>query len=128
SGRFSINQRHHANRFVFLTEIFLAFIAVSLIFQTESLRGKTPPSRRFKAGAIRGFLAHGCIRRIHVAHVIIDGVIDKPGVRKTRKPSDKSPLLEPEAIADSYWQLIEQDRSAWSLELDLRPHNEAFFE
>jgi NAD(P)-dependent dehydrogenase (short-subunit alcohol dehydrogenase family) len=65
---------------------------------------------------------------IHVAHVIIDGVIDKPGGRKTQKPSDKVPLLEPEAIADSYWQLIEQDRSAWSLEIDLRPHNEAFFE
>ena len=64
----------------------------------------------------------------HVAHAIIDGVIDTPNVRKTYKPSAKEPLLQPEAIADAYWDLIEQDRSAWSLEIDLRPHKEAFFE
>ena len=65
---------------------------------------------------------------IHVAHVIIDGVIDTPNVRRRYKPSAKEPLLQPEAIADAYWDLIEQDRSAWSLEIDLRPHKEAFFE
>jgi NAD(P)-dependent dehydrogenase (short-subunit alcohol dehydrogenase family) len=61
---------------------------------------------------------------IHVAHVIIDGVIDTP----TYKPSAEEPLLKPEAIVDAYWNLIQQDRSAWSLEIDLRPHREAFFE
>jgi NAD(P)-dependent dehydrogenase (short-subunit alcohol dehydrogenase family) len=65
---------------------------------------------------------------IHVAHVIIDGVIDTRHVRETYKPSAKDPLLQPKAVADAYWHLIEQDRSAWSLEIDLRPHNEAFFE
>jgi NAD(P)-dependent dehydrogenase (short-subunit alcohol dehydrogenase family) len=65
---------------------------------------------------------------IHVAHVIIDGVIDTPNVRKAYKPTAKDPLLQPDAIADAYWHLIQQDRSAWSLEIDLRPHNEAFFE
>ena len=65
---------------------------------------------------------------IHVAHVIIDGIIDTPRVRKSYKPSAKEPLLKPEAIADSYWNLIQQDRTAWSLEIDLRPDREAFFE
>jgi NAD(P)-dependent dehydrogenase (short-subunit alcohol dehydrogenase family) len=65
---------------------------------------------------------------IHVAHVIIDGVIDTPNVRKTFKPSAKDPLLQSDSIADAYWQLIQQERSAWSLEIDLRPHTEAFFE
>src|SRR5438067_3050133 len=65
---------------------------------------------------------------IHVAHVIIDGVIDTPKVRRTYKPSAKEPLLQPEAVADSYWNLIQQDRTAWSLEIDLRPNKEAFFE
>jgi len=65
---------------------------------------------------------------IHVAHVVIDGVIDTPNVRRTYKPSAKEPLLKPEAIADSYWNLVQQDRSAWSLEIDLRPNKEAFFQ
>jgi NAD(P)-dependent dehydrogenase (short-subunit alcohol dehydrogenase family) len=67
-------------------------------------------------------------KSIHVAHVIIDGVIDTPEVRKRHKSSAKEPLLSPEAIAEAYWNLIQQERSAWSLEIDLRPHNEAFFE
>jgi NAD(P)-dependent dehydrogenase (short-subunit alcohol dehydrogenase family) len=65
---------------------------------------------------------------IHVAHVVIDGVIDTQEVRKRRKSSAKEPLLSPKAIAEAYWNLIQQDRSAWSLEIDLRPNKEAFFE
>jgi NAD(P)-dependent dehydrogenase (short-subunit alcohol dehydrogenase family) len=65
---------------------------------------------------------------VHVAHVIIDGVIDTQKVRRTYKPSNKEPLLKQEAIADSYWNLIQQERTAWSLEIDLRPNKEAFFE
>jgi NAD(P)-dependent dehydrogenase (short-subunit alcohol dehydrogenase family) len=65
---------------------------------------------------------------IHVAHVVIDGVIDTPNVRKRYKPAANEPLLKPGAIADTYWNLIQQDRSAWSLEIDLRPNKEAFFE
>ena len=65
---------------------------------------------------------------IHVAHVIIDGVIDTAGVRKRPKASAKEPLLNPEAIAEACWNLIQQDRSAWSLEIDLRPNNVAFYE
>ncbi len=60
---------------------------------------------------------------IHVAHVVIDGQIlppDGPGGR----PDEE--FLDPDAIAESYWHLVEQDRSAWTLELDLRPHVEDF--
>src|SRR5437763_13706686 len=65
---------------------------------------------------------------IHVTHIIIDGVIDTPEVRNSYRPSTKEPLLKPQAIADAYWNLVQQDRSAWSLEIDLRPNKEAFFE
>ena len=51
-------------------------------------------------------------RGVHVAHVIIDGGIDG--------------LLNPDAIAETYWQLYQQHRSAWTHELDLRPYKEAF--
>ncbi len=58
---------------------------------------------------------------IHVAHVIVDGLI---GAQK----DSAEPTLNPDRMADAYFQLAEQDRSAWTLELDLRPHGEKFFE
>ena len=62
---------------------------------------------------------------IHVAHVVIDGGILTPGVREGGGV-DEEQFLDPDAVAESYWRLVEQDRSAWTLELDLRPHVEAF--
>ncbi|MBY0338139.1 MAG: SDR family NAD(P)-dependent oxidoreductase [Acetobacteraceae bacterium] len=61
---------------------------------------------------------------IHVAHVIVDG-----GIRGERRPPDPArpdALLDPDAIAEAYWHLIQQPRSAWSFELDLRPFVETF--
>ncbi len=64
---------------------------------------------------------------IHVAHVIIDGGIASPSDTTTPPIDPKEPFLDPRAMAQSYWNLITQDRSAWTLELDLRPHQEDFF-
>lgn len=64
---------------------------------------------------------------IHVAHVIIDGIIDSPNLRERYKLSESEPLLKPDAIAETYWALVQQERSAWSFEVDVRPHNEEFF-
>ncbi len=64
---------------------------------------------------------------IHVAHVIIDGIIDSPNLRERYKLSESEPLLKPDAIAETYWALVQQERSAWSFEVDMRPHNEEFF-
>ena len=62
---------------------------------------------------------------IHVAHVVIDGAIDTPFIRDTFPEryalKDKAGILDPEAIAENYWQLHRQPRSAWTHELDLRP-------
>jgi NAD(P)-dependent dehydrogenase (short-subunit alcohol dehydrogenase family) len=100
---------------------------------TSSVRGRGGAvafsSAKF---AIRGLAQSLAVelwpKGIHVAHVVIDGVIDTPEVRKRYKRAANEPLLKPEAIAEAYWNLIQQDRSAWSLEIDLRPYNEAFFE
>ena len=59
---------------------------------------------------------------VHVAHVVVDGGILGPDV-ETETPEQ---YLDPDAIADNYWHLVQQDRSAWTLELDLRPHVEEF--
>lgn len=62
---------------------------------------------------------------VHVGHVVIDGGIrEKDDPRAPDLPEDA--LLEPEAIAETYYQLHRQPRSAWTLELDLRPWVERF--
>ncbi len=63
---------------------------------------------------------------IHVAHVIIDGQIasDRPGRSVAERGEDA--VLDPDAIAETYYQLHLQPPSAWTLELDLRPYVEKF--
>lgn len=61
---------------------------------------------------------------IHVAWINIDGAILNPG---RSEPADKpNSMLRPDAIAKTYRHLIEQDRSAWSNEISLRPWIEKF--
>jgi NAD(P)-dependent dehydrogenase (short-subunit alcohol dehydrogenase family) len=62
---------------------------------------------------------------IHVAHVVIDGAIDTPFIRENFPERyalrERGGILDPEAIAEAFWQLHLQPRSAWTHELDLRP-------
>lgn len=61
---------------------------------------------------------------IHVAHINVDGVIEIPGRDfGSLKPED---LLKPAAIAETYWHLAHQDRSSWTMELEVRPFKERF--
>jgi NAD(P)-dependent dehydrogenase (short-subunit alcohol dehydrogenase family) len=98
---------------------------------TASLRG----SEGFSALAVGKFglraLAQSMAREfgprgIHVAHVVIDGQIATPTNLEEYPDRDEESFLDPDAIAANYWQLHRQDRSAWTLELDLRPHEEEF--
>ncbi|KAI1906013.1 hypothetical protein LOZ12_005888 [Ophidiomyces ophidiicola] len=57
---------------------------------------------------------------IHVSHVIVDGVIDTDQTR-TLKAGTPDAKLDPKAIADTYWHLHSQPKSAFTQELDLRP-------
>ncbi|THH07724.1 hypothetical protein EW146_g9223, partial [Bondarzewia mesenterica] len=63
---------------------------------------------------------------IHVAHVIIDGgiVTDRSRARGEAWVNNPDVRLEPDSIAKAYQYLTEQDRSAWTWELDLRPAHE----
>ncbi len=61
-------------------------------------------------------------RGVHVAHVVIDG-----GIRSARRTDDgNDSLLDPDAIADSYLHLIDQPRTSWSWEIEVRPWLERF--
>jgi short-subunit dehydrogenase len=59
---------------------------------------------------------------VHVAHVVIDGQIRTSDV----DDPDSAEYLDPDEIAENYWHLVTQQKSAWTLELDLRPHVEPF--
>jgi NAD(P)-dependent dehydrogenase (short-subunit alcohol dehydrogenase family) len=61
---------------------------------------------------------------IHVAHVVVDG-----GIRSERRPNPPGKpdsMLDPDAIAQSYLDLLRQPRSAWAWEIELRPWLEKF--
>jgi NAD(P)-dependent dehydrogenase (short-subunit alcohol dehydrogenase family) len=102
---------------------------------TASLRGK-PPFAGFasaKAGLrsiSQSFAREFGPQGIHIAHVVIDGGID--GERLRTRAADRvaqagaDGLLNLEAIAEVYFQLHLQHRSAWTQELDLRPYKEPF--
>ncbi|GAC1494500.1 MAG: SDR family oxidoreductase [Chamaesiphon sp.] len=63
---------------------------------------------------------------VHVAHIIIDGQIESERYSHLALSRGPDALLAPDAIAESYYQLHLQHRSAWTQELDLRPWVEKF--
>src|SRR5205085_1087964 len=61
---------------------------------------------------------------IHVAHFVIDGAIRNPG---REEPADRpDSMLDPDAIAETYLDIMMQPRSAWSWEIEVRPWVEKF--
>jgi NAD(P)-dependent dehydrogenase (short-subunit alcohol dehydrogenase family) len=109
----------------------------SLIFTgaTASLRGRGPFVAFAAAKAALRSVAQSFAREygasgVHVAHVVIDGGIDGERLRQ-RAPdrvaqAGEDGLLSPDAIAETYWQLHRQHRSAWTHELEVRPYKESF--
>jgi NAD(P)-dependent dehydrogenase (short-subunit alcohol dehydrogenase family) len=67
---------------------------------------------------------------IHVASVVVDGGIDMPEIRRRYAAADRTiaedSLLAPGAIAETYYQLHRQHRSAWTMETEVRPYGEKF--
>lgn len=67
---------------------------------------------------------------VHVAHAIIDGAIDTAFIRdnfpERHALKERGGILDPNSIAEAYWQLHRQPRDAWTHELDLRPWIESF--
>ena len=103
----------------------------ALLFTGASASVKGYPlSAPFAMGkfALRG-LAQSMARElaplgIHVAHFVIDGAIRNPG--RVEPPDKPDSMLDPNAIAASYWHVLQQPRSAWTWEVELRPWVERF--
>jgi NAD(P)-dependent dehydrogenase (short-subunit alcohol dehydrogenase family) len=97
---------------------------------TASLRGSAGFSAFAGAKFALRALAQSMARElgpqgIHVAHTVIDGAIDTAFIASNFPEryalKAQGGILDPEAIAEAYWQLHQQPRSAWTHELDLRP-------
>ncbi len=103
--------------------------AIALTGATAGVKGFALSSP-FAMGkfALRG-LAQSLARElapqgIHVAHFVIDG-----GIRAEHRPDPPhapDSTLDPDAIAETYWHVLTQDRSAWSWEIEVRPWVERF--
>ena len=101
---------------------------------SASLRGRPPFAAFAAAKAGLRAVAQSMAREfgpkgVHVAHVVIDGGI--AGERLQRfaefvRAKGENGLLDLDAIADTYWMLHRQHRTAWTHELDLRPFKEPF--
>jgi len=100
--------------------------AIALTGASASVKGYAR-SAPFAMGkfALRG-LAQSLARElgpqgIHVAHFVIDGGIASPA-----RPAEPDSLLDPDAIAATYLHVLQQPRSAWTWEVELRPWVEKF--
>ncbi len=102
---------------------------IVVIGATASLKGSAGFSAFTSAKAGQRMLAQSLARKlgpehIHVSYVIVDGVIDIPRTRAMLRDRPDDFFLKPDEIADAVWFLTQQDPSAWTFELDLRPFGE----
>ena len=61
-----------------------------------------------------------------MAWINVDGNRDIPGARDLKPSLKDDDFLKPDAISETYWDLAHQDKSAWTMELELRPFKEHF--
>ena len=102
---------------------------------TASIRGRPPFTAFASAKAGLRSIAQSMAREfgpqgLHVAHVVIDGAIDGDKINLNlpdyAKSKGEDGMLNVDAIAEAFWSLHVQHRSAWTHELDLRPFKETF--
>jgi len=105
--------------------------AVIVTGATASLRGGAGFAAFASAKAAQRSLAQSMGRHlspenIHVALIIIDGVVDTPRTREMMPDRPDERFLSPDDVAESAHFLAHQPRSAWTFELDLRPYTETW--
>jgi NAD(P)-dependent dehydrogenase (short-subunit alcohol dehydrogenase family) len=105
--------------------------SIVFIGATASRRGNVKTAAFAPAKAAQRSLAESMARHlwpagIHVAVVIIDGVVDLPRTRKTMPDKPDSFFVSPDDVAETVWQITQQKRSVWSFEVEARPFGETW--
>lgn len=98
---------------------------------SAATRGRANTAPFASAKAAQRSLAQSMARqlgpeKIHVASVVIDGVVDLPRTRKALADKPDDFFVKPAAVADAVWNLCQQHPSAWTFELDIRPFGETW--
>lgn len=98
---------------------------------TASLRGGKATAAFAPAKAAQRSLAESMARSlwpagIHVALMIVDGVVDLPRTRRAMPDKDDDFFVDPAGLAETAWFLAHQDRRAWSFEVEVRPFGESW--
>jgi NAD(P)-dependent dehydrogenase (short-subunit alcohol dehydrogenase family) len=96
---------------------------------TSALRGRPSFAGFAPTKAAQRILTEALARElgpkgVHVAYIIIDAVIDVPWTRERFKNKPDEFFIKPAAIAEEAWHITQQDRSAWSFNVELRPYCE----
>ncbi len=98
---------------------------------SAATRGRANTAPFASAKAAQRSLAQSLARqlgpeKIHVATVVIDGVVDLPRTRQMLSDKPDDFFVKPAAVADAVWTLCQQDPSGWTFELDIRPFGETW--
>lgn len=105
--------------------------AIIVIGATASRRGTARTTAFAPAKAAQRSLCEALARQlgpdgIHVALIILDGVVDLPRTREVMKDKSDDFFIKPSGVADLASMLVRQDRSAWTFEAEARPFGETW--
>ena len=103
--------------------------AIIVIGATASRRGVAgtaafAPAKMAQKGLAESMARHLGPAGIHVALIVVDGIVRSPAARARFPDRPEDAFIAPAAVADIAANLIEQDRSAWSFEVEARPYAE----
>jgi NAD(P)-dependent dehydrogenase (short-subunit alcohol dehydrogenase family) len=105
--------------------------SIVFIGATASRRGNVKTAAFAPAKAAQRSLAESMARYlwpagVHVALLVLDGVVDLPRTRKFMADKPDSFFVKPDDVAESVLQVVKQPRSVWSFEVEARPFGEAW--
>jgi len=104
---------------------------IIVIGATASRRGVArtaafAPAKAAQRSLCESMARHLWPQKIHVALVIVDGVVDLPRTREYMKDKPDDFFIAPDAVADAAYQLTVQQQAGWTFELEVRPFKEAW--